>query len=190
MRNRRANQNRREWALRAPGRLSSTRRHRSNAPERLASMARHATCSTACSTTCLAARKPKPKPARASVRRHPTRSAARILRRDGRSALGHRQMQRRRFAQQRAQRKASRTALQTQRREERMEPGANAVDGFRIAPLLAQCAGTRGVVTQCAHHMTARGTRRFECGAGKTGAQKSMHGFTSGQCVARRDARQ
>ncbi len=71
-----------------------------------------------------------------------------------------------------------------------MEPGANAVDGFGIAPLFAHGARARGVVTQGAHDMAARGTRRFQRGAGKTGAQKSMHGFTSRQRVARGNVRQ
>jgi hypothetical protein len=121
-------------------------------------------------TRCLTARKRERKPASTTIRRHPARAAARALRRGERSALAHRQMRRRRLAQQRAQREAPRAALQAQCGEERVKPGANAVDGFRIAPLFAQRAGAGGVMTQRTHHMTTCGTRRFQRGAGKTGA--------------------
>lgn len=135
-------------------------------------------------------RKRECKPAGAAVRRHAARPAACALRRCDRRSARSSETQRRRFAQQRAQRKAARTALQAQRREERVEPRANAVDSFGFAPLFAQCARAGGMVTQRSHDVTARRTRRFQCGAGKTGAQKSMHGFTGRQRVARRSVRQ
>lgn len=135
------------------------------------------------------ARKREREPSGTATRRHAARPAARVLRRGDRCAARRGEAQRRRFAQQRAQREAPRTALQAQRREERMEPRANAVDRFGFAPLFAQGASAGGMVTQRANHVAACRTRRFQRGAGKTGAQKSMHGFTSRQRVARKSVR-
>lgn len=137
-----------------------------------------------------AACKRERKPAGAAARRHPARAAACTLGGHDRRIARGAEAQRRRFAQQRAQRKTARTALQAQRGEESVEPRANAVDRFGFAPLFAKCASAGGVVTQRAHNMATRRTRCFQCSAGKTGAQKSMHGFTSRQRVARRSVRQ
>ena len=70
-----------------------------------------------------------------------------------------------------------------------MKPGANAVHCFGIAPLFAQRARAGRVMTQRTDDVAAGRTRRFQCGAGKAGIQKSMHGFTDRQRVARRNVR-
>lgn len=133
------------------------------------------------------ARKRERKPS-ATARRQTARPAARMDLHFG-CTLADGYTQRRRLAQQRAQRQTALAALLAQRREEGMKPAADAIDGAGVTPLFAECAGPRGMVTQRPHHVTARGTRRFQRDAGKTGAQKSMHGFTSRQCTARRQVR-
>ena len=169
--------------LSAPNSARQTQRTKLNAPN-----STHQTQRTKPNAPNSTARECKRKPAGAAARRHAARPAARALRHgDRRRTARSGEAQRRRFAQQRAQRKTARTALQTQCRKEGMEPGANAVDRFGLAPLFAQCASARGVVTQRTHDVAARRTRRFQRGASKTGAQKSMHGFRSGQRVARRN---
>jgi hypothetical protein len=126
---------------------------------------------TARQTVGLAASERERKPARAAARRHPARTAARALKRgDWCTACGSQRTHWRRFAQQRTQRKAARAALYAQRGKEGVEPGANAVDRFGVAPLFTECASAGGVVTQRAYHMAARGARRFQRGAGKAGA--------------------
>jgi len=134
-----------------------------------------------------AARDRERKPS-AAARRQTARPAARMNPHLGCTLLDGK-TQRRRLAQQRAQRQTARAALLAQRREERMEPGADTIDGPGVAPLFSERAGSGGMMTQRPHHVTVRGTRRFQRGVGKTGAQKSMHGFTSRQWTAHRQVR-
>jgi hypothetical protein len=128
----------------------------------------------------------KPKPALAASR-HPPRTTAAATRDHARRGQRTR---RRRFAQQRTQRKAPRTGLAAQRDEERLEPGTDAVHRTRLAPLLGERTRAGGMMTQRSHQMTTRGTRCLDGGAGKTGAQESVHGFGSGRRAARREVPQ
>ncbi|HKR38602.1 MAG TPA: hypothetical protein VJU59_02815 [Paraburkholderia sp.] len=64
--------------------------------------------------------------------------------------------------------------------EERVEPAAHAVDGLRFAHLLRERAGAGGMVSQCAHQVTAGGTCRFQGCVGGVGhalrSEEGMHG--------------